>query len=220
MGYRLVRWNDPVAASGAVHLGWQLALKRCIDVVGALVLLVAVAPLFLLVAAAIKLTSRGPVFYRWRVVGKDARPFTGLKFRSMVVDADARKAALRASNEMRGPVFKMTNDPRVTPVGRFMRRYSLDELPQLLSVLKGDMSLVGPRPPLASEYAEFTPWQRRKLTVKPGMTCLWQVSGRHRTSDFDTWVALDLRYIENWSLWLDLKILLRTLACVVRGTGV
>jgi lipopolysaccharide/colanic/teichoic acid biosynthesis glycosyltransferase len=218
---RPLRWGEAAAPPAARRPArWQLRVKRLIDVGGAAVGLVLTAPLFVLIAAAVTLTSRGPVFYRWRVVGQGGRPFTGLKFRSMVADADARKAALMARNEMRGPVFKLTDDPRVTPVGRWLRRYSLDEVPQLLSVLRGDMSLVGPRPPLVTEYAQFTPWQRRKLDVKPGITCLWQVSGRHRTRDFDEWVRLDLEYVERWSLWLDLAILWRTVGAVMRGTGV
>ena len=137
----------------------------------------------------------------------------------MVVDADERKAELAKLNEMTGPVFKLTNDPRVTPVGRWLRRYSLDELPQLYSVFNGDMSLVGPRPPLQSEYSQFTTLQKQKLSVKPGMTCLWQVQGRTNINDFADWVRLDLEYIERWSLVLDLKILLRTASVVVSGSG-
>jgi lipopolysaccharide/colanic/teichoic acid biosynthesis glycosyltransferase len=137
----------------------------------------------------------------------------------MVANADAIKATLEARNEMSGPVFKVTNDPRITRVGFWMRRYSLDELPQLYSVLKGDMSLVGPRPPLLTEYIRFSGYQRQKLAVTPGMTCLWQVSGRNDLSDFDEWVALDLEYIRHWSLWLDFKILFRTAWVVVAGSG-
>jgi lipopolysaccharide/colanic/teichoic acid biosynthesis glycosyltransferase len=137
----------------------------------------------------------------------------------MVTNADDLKAALLDRNEMVGPVFKLTSDPRVTPLGAWMRRYSLDELPQLYSVLKGDMSLVGPRPPLTAEYAQFTEYQKQKLTVKPGITCLWQVSGRNRVSDFDQWVELDLEYIRSWSLSLDLRILLRTVQEVFSGSG-
>jgi len=137
----------------------------------------------------------------------------------MTTNADDLKPTLFEQNEMLGPVFKLTHDPRVTPLGKWMRRYSLDELPQLYSVLKGDMSLVGPRPPLVTEYAEFTDYQKQKLAVKPGITCLWQVSGRNRVVDFDQWVALDLEYIRNWSLLLDLKILLKTVREVVVGSG-
>jgi lipopolysaccharide/colanic/teichoic acid biosynthesis glycosyltransferase len=170
-------------------------------------------------AAAVKITSPGPVLYRWRVVGQGGRVFVSYKLRSMVADADARKPQLLRQNEMRGPVFKLTHDPRVTPLGAWMRRYSLDELPQLYSVLVGKMSLVGPRPPLETEYAQFTPFQKRKLAVKPGITCLWQVGGRNRVRDFDDWVRLDLQYIRNWSLALDCQILLRTVVEVFRGTG-
>jgi lipopolysaccharide/colanic/teichoic acid biosynthesis glycosyltransferase len=172
-----------------------------------------------MLAILVKISSPGPVFYRWRVVGKKGREFVGYKFRSMVCNADDLKVELDALNEMKGPVFKLTNDPRVTRVGRWLRRYSLDELPQLYSVLRGDMSLVGPRPPLMSEYAKFTDYQKQKLAVKPGITCLWQVNGRNKVSDFDRWVALDLDYIRNWSLSLDLKILVRTVAEVFAGSG-
>jgi lipopolysaccharide/colanic/teichoic acid biosynthesis glycosyltransferase len=182
-------------------------------------LLLLLSPLLLVLAAAVRLTSPGPVFYRWRVVGQHGRRFVGYKFRSMVADADARKAGLLCQNEMRGPVFKLTRDPRITPVGAWMRRYSLDELPQLYSVLAGDMSLVGPRPPLESEYVRFTSFQRQKLWVRPGITCLWQVGGRNRVRDFDDWVRLDLAYIRDWSLALDGLILLRTAAEVFRGSG-
>jgi lipopolysaccharide/colanic/teichoic acid biosynthesis glycosyltransferase len=137
----------------------------------------------------------------------------------MVPNADALKARLMASNEMSGPVFKMRRDPRITAIGRFLRKFSLDELPQLWSVLKGDMSLVGPRPPLQSEYTVFTEQQKRKLEVKPGITCLWQISGRNDISDFDDWVRLDLQYIRDWSLWLDIKVLLLTIPAVLRGRG-
>jgi lipopolysaccharide/colanic/teichoic acid biosynthesis glycosyltransferase len=198
---------------------WEQSCKRTLDILVAGVLLVVLSPLFLLIALAIKLTSRGPVFYRWRVVGQRGRPFTGYKFRSMLVDADQRKAELLSLNEMQEPVFKLMRDPRVTPLGRTLRKFSLDELPQLWSVLRGDMSLVGPRPPLQSEYARFTDYQKLKLCVKPGITCIWQVSGRNEVRDLDEWVRLDLEYINNRSLVLDLKILLRTLPAVFKGTG-
>lgn len=143
----------------------------------------------------------------------------GYKFRSMVRDADELKPTLEPYNEMNGPAFKMQKDPRVTPIGRFLRKYSLDELPQLWSVLIGDMSLVGPRPPARSEFEQFEPWQRRKLSVKPGITCLWQINGRNQIRDFAEWARLDLEYIDNRSLWLDIKILVRTALVVLRGTG-
>lgn len=198
---------------------WQLGIKRALDVTVSAALLLGVSPLLLAIALAIKLTSPGPVLYHWLVVGQGGRPFTGYKFRTMVVNADALKSTLLAENEMQGPVFKMKHDPRITPVGRVLRKFSLDELPQLWSVLVGDMSLVGPRPPLQSEYASFTDFQKQKMAVKPGITCLWQISGRNDIRDFDDWVRLDLEYIAHWSLALDFKILMLTIPAVVRGTG-
>lgn len=196
-----------------------LVLKRVLDVFCSGMLLILLLPFLLAISLAVKFSSPGPIFYRWRVVGKRGRAFTSYKFRSMYVDADERKAALLAQNEMSGPVFKMTQDPRITRFGRWLRRYSLDELPQLFSVFKGDMSLVGPRPPLQTEYEQFTDFQKKKLAVKPGMTCLWQVSGRNQVSDFNEWVKLDLKYINEWSLWLDCKILLQTAVTVFAGSG-
>ena len=198
---------------------WQRAVKRAMDVVIAVAVAAILSPLLLAIALAVLIVDGRPVFYRWNVLGKDARPFTGYKFRTMVRDADERRQLLAESNEMVGPVFKMREDPRVTRLGRFLRRYSLDELPQLWSVVKGDMSLVGPRPPSPAEFAGFTPPQRRKLSVTPGITCLWQVSGRNEICDFDEWVRLDLKYIDEWSLWLDVKILFRTLPVVVSRRG-
>jgi lipopolysaccharide/colanic/teichoic acid biosynthesis glycosyltransferase len=193
--------------------------KRLFDALVSALLLVLLSPVFLLLALSVRLTSQGPVFYRWKVVGKDGKPFTGYKFRSMVSNADELKVKLMAQNEMTGPVFKLAGDPRITAFGAWMRRYSLDELPQIYSVLKGDMSLVGPRPPLQTEYARFTEFQGQKLVVKPGITCLWQVNGRNQVRDFDEWVRLDLEYIQNWSLWLDLKILFKTAREVFAGSG-
>jgi lipopolysaccharide/colanic/teichoic acid biosynthesis glycosyltransferase len=198
---------------------FRQAAKRLIDVLGAGALLIVLSPLFLVLAIAVKLSSPGNIFYRWRVVGREGRPFLSYKFRSMVGNADKLKAELEASNEMTGPVFKITSDPRVTKAGKWMRRYSLDELPQFFSVFKGDMSLVGPRPPLETEFVRFTDFQRQKLAVKPGITCLWQVDGRNRVHDFDDWVRLDLEYIRTWSLALDFRILLRTVGEVFRGSG-
>ncbi len=182
-------------------------------------LLLIATPVLASIAIGVKFDSRGPVLYRWRVVGQGGRPFRSWKFRSMCVGADDKKEQLLEGNEMRGPVFKLQNDPRITRIGKYLRRYSLDELPQLFSVLIGDMSLVGPRPPLQTEYVRFSEAQKRKLAVKPGITCLWQVSGRNEIRDFDSWVNLDLEYIRTWSLWLDCKILWRTAATVLRGTG-
>lgn len=198
---------------------WKLAVKRLKDVVFSAALLVLLFPVLLVIAIAVKLTSEGPILYPWRVLGENGRPFTGYKFRTMVRDADALKPQLQHLNERSGPVFKIAQDPRVTPVGRWLRKYSLDELPQLWSVLRGDMSLVGPRPPSAAEYREFELWQMRKISVKPGITCLWQVDGRATISDFSDWARLDLHYIDTWSLWQDIRILLRTPIAVVKGTG-
>ena len=197
----------------------ELALKRAMDASISALLLVWLAPMLLLLALAIKLTSKGPVLFPCHWIGKDGRPFTGYKFRSMIDGAERMEAALQDRNEMRGPAFKVTNDPRITPLGRFIRKYSIDELPQLWSVLKGDLSLVGPRPPRAHEYARFTEFQKRKLAVKPGITCLWQVEGRHMINDYDQWVERDLDYIRRWSLWLDIQILCRTAVVVLKGTG-
>lgn len=197
----------------------QLFCKRAMDILGSAILLSLLAPLFLALALAIKLTSRGPVFYAQDRVGLGGKAFRFYKFRSMTEDAERRKAMLLDHNEMDGAVFKMKNDPRVTGIGRLLRRFSMDELPQLWHVLKGEMSLVGPRPPMAEELPNFESWQRRKLSMKPGLTCIWQVEGRNRISDFDEWVRMDLTYIDNWSLWLDLKLLLRTIPVIITGKG-
>lgn len=197
----------------------QRAFKRLIDIAGSALGLVLLAPLFAGIALLVAIDSGMPVFYPWRVVGRGGRYFTGYKFRTMVPNAEALQQDLAARNQMTGPVFKMEADPRVTRIGRVLRRYSLDELPQLWSVLKGDMSLVGPRPPLQTEWIQFEPWQRRKLAVTPGITCLWQVSGRADIRDFNEWVRLDIRYIDEWSLLLDGEILLKTVAAVVRPRG-
>ncbi len=197
----------------------KLAIKRVIDLAGATVLLLVLSPVLLAMAIAVKVTSEGPVLYRWRVLGENGRPFVGYKFRTMVRDADELKTNLMHLNERSGPVFKMANDPRVTRLGRWLRKHSLDELPQLWSVLVGDMSLVGPRPPGPAEYRDFELWQMRKISVRPGMTCVWQVEGRHTVTEFADWARMDLRYIDTWSLWRDVVILARTAAVVVKGTG-
>jgi lipopolysaccharide/colanic/teichoic acid biosynthesis glycosyltransferase len=219
MGTASGEMYEPLVFSQSWDQPFQLACKRALDVFFSAFLLVLLAPLFFVLGLLVKLTSPGPVFYRWKVVGKCGRPFTSYKIRSMVVNADELKPQLEHRNEMTGPVFKLEGDPRVTAVGFWMRRYSLDELPQLVSVLKGDMSLVGPRPPLRTEYDRFTEYQKQKLAVKPGITCLWQVSGRNDLSDFNEWVRLDLKYIRCWSIWLDLQILLRTCGTVLSGSG-
>lgn len=197
----------------------KVVFKRIVDIVGSAIAMIVLSPLFLVLAIAVKLSSPGTVFYPWKVMGKGGRPFTGYKYRSMHSNADELKAQLEALNEMSGPVFKLTNDPRVTNVGKWMRRYSLDELPQLYSVIKGDMSLVGPRPPLVSEYVRFTKYQKQKLAVKPGITCLWQVNGRNEVKDFDEWVKLDLDYIRRWTPMLDIRILAKTASEVFSGSG-
>jgi exopolysaccharide biosynthesis polyprenyl glycosylphosphotransferase len=200
---------------------WHSIAKSILDFTGSFILLIIFSIfLFPWIAIAIKLSSRGPVFFRQQRSGQNGRPFTLYKFRTMVTNAEQYKHELEAMNEMRGPVFKVTNDPRVTPVGKFLRKYSLDELPQLWNVLRGDMSLVGPRPLPVDEVKRFSDLaHRRRLSVKPGLTCLWQIGGRNKIVDFKEWVRLDLQYIDNWSLWLDVKILLLTIPAVLRGTG-
>jgi exopolysaccharide biosynthesis polyprenyl glycosylphosphotransferase len=195
-----------------------LALKRVLDLVLGSVILVMAAPLFVIVPILIKLTSRGPVFFEQVRCGLNGRQFVFRKFRSMVDGADELKKDIEHLNEVKDPVFKMSSDPRVTTIGHFLRRSSIDELPQLYNVIRGDMSLVGPRPPLPDEVERYHPWQRRRLSMKPGLTCLWQVSGRSELG-FDDWVALDLYYIDHWSPWLDLQILLRTIPAVFSARG-
>ncbi|MGD0294687.1 MAG: sugar transferase [Terracidiphilus sp.] len=197
----------------------QVAVKRVLEFTISFAALFVLSPFCVLLAIAIKLSSPGPVFYRCNWVGQHGRPFVGYKFRSMVMDADHKKFDLLTRNEMTGPVFKITDDPRVTRLGSWMRRHSLDEIPQLFSVLKGDMSLVGPRPPLRTEYEHYAAWEKQKLLVKPGITCLWQVSGRNTICDFHEWVRLDFEYISNWSLALDAVILLKTVREVLAGSG-
>jgi lipopolysaccharide/colanic/teichoic acid biosynthesis glycosyltransferase len=181
--------------------------------------MVLLSPVLALVAFLVYALDGNPILYRWRVVGKGGIPFTSWKFRTMVKDADALKPALLGLNEMSGPVFKIRDDPRITPLGRLLRRFSVDELPQLWSVLKGDMSLVGPRPPLVKEYEQFCEWHKQKLSVTPGITCLWQVSGRNEITDFDDWVRMDLQYIQQWSIMEDFKIMIRTVGVVFRRRG-
>ena len=195
-----------------------LFIRRAMDVVFSGLLLVAAIPIMGLAGLAIKLTSSGPAFFRQERCGIHGRRFVMFKFRSMVGDAEQRRYELEALNEMDGPVFKSSRDPRVTRVGKFLRRFSIDELPQLYNVLKGDMSLVGPRPPLPEEVRRYKRWQRRRLSMKPGITCLWQISGRNQVG-FEEWMKLDLNYIDNWSLLLDLKILLKTVPVVLMGKG-
>jgi len=198
--------------------GWQLAVKRVMDLSIASMLLVLLAPSFLLVICLIKLTSPGPIFFRQERLGYNKRRFRLLKFRTMVQNAETLLPELESFNEVSGPVFKMENDPRLTKVGKFLRRTSIDELPQLINVIKGEMSLVGPRPPIPAEIDKYDRWQRRRLSIRPGITCLWQVNGRSNIP-FKRWMELDLEYIDNWSLKLDLMILLRTIPAVIKGAG-
>jgi len=192
--------------------------KRGFDLAFALVLLTLFLPLFLILALLVKLTSRGPVFYASTRIGRCGRPFKFLKFRSMYQDADKRLADLLAQNEKDGPIFKMKNDPRITPIGRFMRKYSLDELPQLIHVARGEMSMVGPRPPVPREVEQYDEFARQRLTIKPGMTCYWQIQGRSNLS-FEEWMELDNKYIQEMSFWTDVKILVQTPMAVIRGEG-
>jgi exopolysaccharide biosynthesis polyprenyl glycosylphosphotransferase len=195
-----------------------LAVRRMADVLVALSLLVLLSPALLVIAIGIKLASPGPVLFRQVRCGQHGRRFTFLKFRTMRADAERLKPMLAPFNEMDGPAFKMTNDPRVFPFGGFLRRTSLDELPQLINILRGDMSFVGPRPSVVEEVDRYEPWQRRRLSMKPGLTCLWQISGRNELT-FDEWMRLDLEYIDNWSLWLDVKIAVKTIPAVLLGRG-
>jgi exopolysaccharide biosynthesis polyprenyl glycosylphosphotransferase len=205
---------DPVARKP--HL---MALKRLFDIVAASLVLEMVMPLFVVIAVLIKIDSRGPVFFRQERVGLRGRQFHMLKFRSMVVNAEELKALLRERNERTGPVFKIHNDPRITRIGRFLRKYSLDELPQLINVLRGQMSVVGPRPPVPSEVAFYEPWQLRRLAVCPGLTCIWQsCADRHQIS-FEEWMYLDMQYIDHWSLARDFALIGKTLPVVLAGNG-
>jgi len=199
--------------------GWPVVIKRIIDIVGSAVLLVFLSPVLLFAALLIKLTSPGPVMFVQQRLGLNKRHFGIYKFRTMVVDAEKRMKEIEHLNEVSGPVFKIKNDPRITSIGKFLRKTSIDELPQLMNVFKGDMSLVGPRPLPIRDYEGFSEdWQRRRFSVRPGITCLWQIGGRSSIS-FEKWMELDLQYIDKWSLWLDLEILLKTIPAVLRGSG-
>lgn len=198
---------------------WQLITKRVIDIVGSAVLLLALAPLFALLVLLIRLDSPGPVLFAQERVGLNKRRFRILKFRTMVQGADQQQHMLEHFNEAEGPVFKIKHDPRITRLGKFLRRFSIDELPQLINVLKGDMSLVGPRPlPVRDVERIDVRWQKRRFSIKPGITCLWQVNGRS-TIGFSEWVRMDLDYIDRWSLGLDLLILIKTIPAVFKGPG-
>jgi exopolysaccharide biosynthesis polyprenyl glycosylphosphotransferase len=211
-----------ISHHGGIEEGWPMVIKRTLDFLLSLLLLIVLAPVLLVTAILIKLTSPGPVFFAQKRVGLNKRIFTIFKFRTMGVNAEQKLRELEHLNEVSGPVFKIKNDPRLTPIGRFLRKTSIDELPQLFNVLSGDMSLVGPRPLQLRDYELFTDagedWQRCRFSVRPGITCLWQVNGRS-SLPFHQWMELDLQYVRNWSLWLDLQILLRTIPAVLRGSG-
>jgi exopolysaccharide biosynthesis polyprenyl glycosylphosphotransferase len=226
-------FNLKIARSGAEELeghssithytgvieGWPVVMKRVVDFCLALSTLMVISPVLVLVAAVIKITSPGPIFFRQKRIGQNKRKFTIYKFRSMAVDAEHKMRELEHLNELSGPVFKIKHDPRITPVGRFLRKTSIDELPQLINVLKGDMSLVGPRPMSVRDYELFSEdWHRRRFSVRPGITCLWQVNGRNSVP-FEKWMELDMQYIDKWSLWLDFKILAKTIPAVLKGSG-
>jgi exopolysaccharide biosynthesis polyprenyl glycosylphosphotransferase len=225
-GSKNTRWRaeefdgDQYVATYSLHRElWPYTLKRILDVTVAACALLLLAPILLIAAIGIKLTSPGPVFFLQERIGMNKRRFKIYKFRTMVPDAEKLMSALEKDNEAGGPVFKMKNDPRITRIGRALRKSSVDELPQLFNVLRGDMSLVGPRPLPVRDYEGFNEdWQRRRFSVKPGITCLWQVNGRSGVS-FDQWMLLDLQYMDEWSLWLDLKILAKTVPAVIKGEG-
>jgi exopolysaccharide biosynthesis polyprenyl glycosylphosphotransferase len=214
----------PLGREASLHVqgvsldGWQAVVKRVFDLVTSVILLVVTAPLFLCVAIAIKCSDRGPVFFRQERIGRNGLPFRMLKFRSMVVDAEARLADVQSDNTRSGPLFKAARDPRITKVGQVLRATSIDELPQLLNVLRGDMSLVGPRPALAREVEQFSPELQRRSVVLPGITGLWQIEGRDQ-ADFSIYEETDIFYVENWSVTLDVAILVRTFFSIVARTA-
>ena len=201
------------------HSQTRIAVKRALDILGAAIGLTISAPIIGAAALAVRLSSPGPAFFRQTRIGLYGRRFTLYKLRTMVADAEQQKDALAHLNEMSGPVFKIRKDPRVTPLGSWLRRFSIDELPQLWNVLRGHMSLVGPRPPLPHEVGQYETSERRRLAMRPGLTCLWQIGGRNRVRDFDEWVRMDLEYIDAWSLTLDLRILAQTIPVVIRAEG-
>jgi len=205
--------------TGAMNEGWPVMMKRVLDFSASFLLLALLSPLLLVTVILIKLTSPGPVLFVQKRLGLNKRRFNIYKFRTMVPDAEKKMKEIAHLNEVSGPVFKIKNDPRITPIGRFLRKTSIDELPQLFNVLKGDMSLVGPRPLPVRDYEGFSEdWQRRRFSVRPGITCLWQIKGRS-SIPFEKWMELDLQYIDKWSLWLDFEILIKTIPAVLRGSG-
>jgi len=194
-------------------------IKRFIDILLSILLIIILSPMYIIIILLIYFSSGLPILYPWRIIGFRGKYCKSWKFRTMVVDAEGLKDKIADQNEMRGPIFKMKNDPRITKVGKFLRKYSMDESVQLFSILKGDMSLVGPRPPLISEWKQFDGEYRKKVSVRPGLTGLWQVSGRNQIYEFDDVFSVDMKYIDNWSLWLDFKILFMTIPAVFKGTG-
>ena len=211
-GYQLLSFSTTPQAH------WQLFFKEIFDRLGAAVVIVLLSPLLALVALMVRLNSPGPAIFRQVRCGLNGRRFECMKFRTMVREAEDLRAALESCNEMEGPVFKIERDPRVTGIGKFLRKYSLDELPQLFNIMRGEMSFVGPRPPIPEEVENYEPWQRRRLSMKPGLTCIWQVSGRNQVP-FERWMEMDLDYIDRWSLKFDLWLLLRTLPAVLSARG-
>ena len=197
----------------------QAFVKRVLDIILSIVGIIITSPVMFIAVLLIKFSSKGPVIFKQTRCSLNGREFTVFKFRTMIVDAESKLAELQQHNEMTGPAFKMTNDPRIIRFGKFMRKFSIDELPQLFNVLQGDMSFVGPRPPIPAEVKKYAPWQRRRLSMRPGLTCIWQVQGRNRIVRFDEWMKLDLQYIDEWSLWLDLKLFFATIPIVIFGIG-
>ena len=211
--------NHYITYSSRIRDTWPLLIKRTVDIIASLILLILLSPLFLITAILIKWDTDGPIFFLQERIGYNKRRFRIYKFRTMLPGAEKMMTELESLNEVSGPVFKIKNDPRITPLGKFLRRTSIDELPQLINVLTGEMSLVGPRPLPVRDYQGFSEdWQRRRFSVRPGITCLWQVKGRSSVT-FEQWMRLDIQYLDEWSLWLDMKILARTIPAVLRGSG-
>ncbi len=198
---------------------YKFIFKRIFDIIFSISVMCILLPLYILISLLVILNSGLPIFYIWKVVGKDGVYFKSYKFRTMIKNADNMKDELLGSNEMEGPFFKMKDDPRITNIGRILRKYNLDELPQFFSVLKGDMSVVGPRPPLVSEWKNFSEFQKKKLQIKPGITCLWQVDGRNSISNPDSWIEKDLEYIDKISFGMDINIIFKTIIRTFEGTG-
>lgn len=210
----------PFLTFGRKPENWLLLkIKRLVDITVSAAGILAISPILIMAMLIVKLSSDGPIFFVQKRVGRNGKIFSLYKFRTMVEDAENRLKDLLSQNEMKGPAFKMTNDPRLTPVGGFLRKFSIDELPQLFNVLKGDMSLVGPRPPIPLEIQSYRDWHWRRLSIRPGITCFWQIQGRNKIVDFDEWAKLDLQYIDNWSLLLDFKILFMTILVVLFAKG-